>query len=410
MKRKSCIQGLKLSIVSSLFASAVVSGAHADEATVSSGTRFFETQSTSVLRSKTCNFRDQGDVISKTSFSIFEPKSQASNAKLDYSVLDGALREAVVKMGPSLRVRAPRKKHGGIGSRIVRGHKSPYRLEGSRVTFSYLPDKYTETLTKYRQDLVNIANERDLQSYSKNEQLAYWMNLHNVLVVETVSKNYPVIRPSELVIGEGGDALHDAKLITNCGVPLSLRDIREKIVYQNWSDPVVIYGFFRGDIGGPGIMDFAITGDNVNYVLHLQAFEFITSLRGINTTRFHTNVSYIYEEARPYYFKNWPYEIETHLRQFANEATLRDLDEDLPFRVEKYDTIVADLWGGSRSRGSASVSSTSGSQFGRPPILFERARKIAVLRKRGMLKRSYNVTITDIETVDNSEQVEAKEK
>jgi len=348
--------------------------------------------------------------VAASPYDVFTPKSQTSDAKLDYTVWDTALRESVVKMGPSLRIRAPRNKRGTIGSRIVRGHKSPYRLEGSRITFSYLPERYVEALSAYREDLVQIANEQDLQSFSRKEQLAFWMNLHNVLVVETIAKNYPVKKPSNLVIGPHGERLHEAKLVTIKSVPLSLRDIRENIVYKNWSSPVVIYGFYRGDIGGPGIMDFALTGENVDYVLHLQAFEFITSLRGFNTTRFNRNISELYSEARPYYFQNWPAGVETHLRQFANESTLRDLDKGTPFRVEEYDQVIADLWGGTRIRGSAAVYSRAGANFDRPPILFERRLKINTLRRRGMLKRSYSVTITDIETSDESQSKAISDK
>ena len=406
MKRKSCIQGLKLSIITSLFASAGISGAHADEAVLFSGAQVSEVQGKSVLEAKTNSFSGSDGADSESPYSIFSPKPQTSNARLDYLVWDAALKESVVKMGQSLRIRARKKRHGEygtLGSRLLIGHTSPYRLEGSRITFSYLPDRFIETLSAYREDLVTIANENDLQTYSRKEQLVFWMNLHNVLVIETIAKNYPVQKPSDLAIGPNGASLHDAKLVTINNVPLSLRDIRENIVYKNWPNPVVIYGFYRGDIGGPGIMDYAFTSNNIDYVLHLQAFEFITSLRGINYTKFNRNISALYAEARPYYFQDWPGGVEAHLRQFADKKTLKALDKETPFTVEEYDKTIADLWGGTRRRGSASVSSDDGSQFSPPPILYERRAKIRTMRRKGMLKRSYSVTITDIETTDNSE-------
>ena len=50
--------------------------------------------------------------------------------------------------------------------------------------------------------------------------------------------------------------------------------------------------------------------------------------------------------------------------------------------------------------GSASVTNLRNA-VGTPPILFERTKKIEELKVKGLLKRSYNVTIEDIETEDN---------
>jgi len=340
---------------------------------------------------------------SRSIYSVFAPKTQTSNIILDYGVWDHVLKRSVLSMGPSLRVRAPKRKASiTLNSRIIKGHKSPYRLEGSRVTFSYMSRENIEIITQYRKDLVAIANERDLQSLGKKEQLAFWINLHNVLLIENIAENYPVKRPSLLEIGPNGESLNTAKLVTIRGVPLSLRDIRENIVYRYWENPIVMYGFFRGDIGGPSIRNYAFTGKNINYVLNLQAFEFVTSLRGFNTAFSKRSVSKIYEEARPYYFRNWPADLEAHLRRFADENTLRDLGKDMPFQVEKYDYIVADLWGGNLSKGSGAgytVDRNGKIQgFGNSPLIYEREKKIWALHRKGLLKRSYTVTITDIDT------------
>jgi Protein of unknown function, DUF547 len=357
------------------------------------------------------NIAPKPDLNTRTIYSVFAPKPQTSDTKLDYTVWDAALQDSVVKMGPSLRSRAPKKKASILNnSRIVKGHKSPYRLEGSRVTFSYMPDKYIDTLTTYRKDLVSIANEQDLQTYSKKEQLAFWMNLHNVLLIENIAKEYPVRKPSRLKIGANGEKLHEAKLVVIQGVPLSLRDIRENIVYRNWSNPLVMYGFFRGDIGGPGIMNYAITSDNISYVLNLQAYEFVNSLRGFNAIFSTRNVSQIFQEAAPYYFENWPIDVERHIRQFADGKTLSDIEKNLPFKVAEYDQTVADLWGGTMSR--QSNPGVSYDRYGNiqasnvPPIMYERARKIRQLRRKGLLKRNYTVTITDIDTTDPADPLE----
>ena len=278
-------------------------------------------------------------------FQIFTPKAQTNSSIISYRVWDSALENIVLRMGQSIRKRE-RRPSAQVGTRVVMGHKSAYRLEGSRVTFSYLNDEYKTGLTEYRKDLERVANDVDITTLSRNEQLAFWYNLHNVTLIEQIALNYPVRQPSKLRVGPNKVLLDEAKLLTIRGVSLSLRDIRENIVYANWSNPKVMYGFFRGNIGGPALQNYAITGDNVTYILDLQADEFVNSLRGFHESRSALKVSTLYEEARPYYFSNWPADLKTHLRVHASPEVLEELAADKPVVFDRYDPVVADLQAG----------------------------------------------------------------
>jgi len=345
----------------------------------------------------------QKSARSQDIFEAFAPKTQTLSTSFDYTAWDNALSDSVVQMGPSLRKFATRQPRPSLGSRItVKSRNSPYRLEGSRFTFFYISDSYVATLKEYKQDLLRLANEHDIQSFSRNEQLAFWINLHNVVLIEAIASKHPTKNPSALVFGLEALPLHDAKLMTIKNIPLSLRNIRENIVYENWDSPDVIYGFFRGDIGGPGLMPFAVTGENVKYVLATLGFEYTTSLRGFHTTKKERKVSQLYHEARPYYFSNWPQDIETHLKgYFQDHYLLNQVQQDKPISFIEYETVIADLWGGNNYLGSASVTNTSGFVT-TPPILFERAKKIKELGVKGLLKRNYSVIIEDIKTENKS--------
>ncbi len=340
-----------------------------------------------------------------TTYQKFAPKPQTNFATIDYEVWDLALENIVLRLGNSIRVRA-RKPDPVVGTRIVKGHKTAYRLEGSRVTFSYLNDEYREGLTAYRKDLEQLANDVDISRLSRNEQLAFWFNLHNATLIEQVAINYPVRRPEKLLVGAAKQPLNEAKLLNIRGVSSSLRDIRENIVFPNWSDPDVIYGFFRGNIGGPALQNYAFTGYNVNFILDVQANEFINSLRGVNATQRATRVSTLYEEARPYYFTNWPVDLKAHLKKFANPDVLEIIQRDKPVEFDRYDPIVADLLGGD-TPSLASLTLLVNSQTAKSSVSPEVARllreldsKTTIMRKRGMLSNKGTVTIEDIETID----------
>ena len=338
-------------------------------------------------------------------FAIFKPKTATKSSVIDYEVWDMALENIVLGLGPSTRRRESRPS-AEVGTRIVKGHKSGYRLEGSRVTFSYLNDDYRKSLTDYRKDLESIGNRVEISSLRRNEQLAYWLNLHNVTLIEQIALNYPVRQPEKLRVGPNNEPLNEAKLLNIRGVSLSLRDIRENIVYPNWQNPNVIYGFFRGNIGSPSLQRYAYTGSNVNAVLNIQGGEFVNSLRGFHESRKALKVSTLYDEARPYYFQNWSTDLKQHLRKHANPNVLKELDSDKPITLDRYDPVVADLLAGDRpSTANLNVSSNGRTNTGRVSpevarLLRELNTKTEILRERGMLTKRGTVTIEDLETIE----------
>ena len=121
-------------------------------------------------------------------FARFVPNGQPSATRLDYSLWNEALNFFVFSMGASLRERAP-SVQPNLGTRRVYGHTSGYRLEANRVTFSYLEDDVIQSLAEYRRDLELTADEIDIASLARNEQLAFWINLHNVAIIEQIAKN-----------------------------------------------------------------------------------------------------------------------------------------------------------------------------------------------------------------------------
>jgi hypothetical protein len=332
------------------------------------------------------------------------PQIETSNTRLNYDVLDDALGGTVIRLGPSTR-RHMGRPNPQVGSRQVTGHTSAYRLEGSRVSFSFFNEEYLTELTDYRKDLERIGTQIDLIHMSRDEQLAYWLNLHNVAMIEQVSNQYPTKYPSELEIG--GVNIDDAKILNIKGVALSLRDIREGIVYPNWTNPNVIYGFFRGDIGSPGLQNYAYTGTNVNELLKIQAVEFVNSLRGFKLTSRNRNVSKLYDEAKRFYFPNWEADITSHLLKHARDDVAEDIRKNRPYKVDRYDRVVADLVGGSRPRiagfniDQPGTLATADLPYEVLQLLRELDTKTRVLRRRKLIGTGRGtVTIEDIETID----------
>jgi hypothetical protein len=286
-----------------------------------------------------------GAVATSADFARFTPKADATQTSLDYAVWDDALRYMVFRMGRSSREAAPSVEVGLTG-RIKRGHQSRYRLEGNRVIFDFLERDIIDSLTAYKKDLESVADQVDIASLPRNEQLAYWINLHNAAVIEQLAQQYPVRSPSLPKFGAEEVPLDDAKVIIVNGVAMSPKDIRTKIVYPNWSDPKVIYGFFRGEIGGPQIAGEAFTSRNVSRLLADNARDLINSLRGVEKIGDTMHVSKIYEEARPFYFPNWEADLRAHLGKYAREDVTDILAKTGRSEATLYETDISDLSAG----------------------------------------------------------------
>ena len=69
-------------------------------------------------------------------YSTFTPSDAPNKDKIDYSIWDEAMKNLVVSMGPSLRQSAGTPPPS-FGTRRIYGHQSRFRLEGTRLMFSF---------------------------------------------------------------------------------------------------------------------------------------------------------------------------------------------------------------------------------------------------------------------------------
>lgn len=346
---------------------------------------------------------------SGATLSAFNPRP-SKKTRIDYTVWDQLLKDMVFYTGPSLRERASRPR-AIVGTRFVHGHTSPYRLEGNKIVFEKLNDEFKSFIDEYVVDLVAVGNRIDIPALARDEQLSYWMNLHNALVIQAIAEGYPTQTPSRLK-GPDGERFHDSKRVEIDGVKLSLRNIREDIVYRNWSDPLVIYGFFHGDIGSPSIQRAAFSGGTLEQTLKYSAYEFANSLRAFNTRREKPRVSRHYEDAAPFFFVDFDNDVRSHLEKYMKPAVLAELRQaSSPLEIMPYESVIADLTAGdgdrqpisrvTQLRGMGTGSSRPGSPLDR--ALREQAEKFNKIRKRGLFG---TVVIEDIQTEDNSDYID----
>lgn len=355
----------------------------------------------------------------KADFWRFKPRP-SNNKALDYAVWSQLLEGSVVNVGPSTRERPQKSTYQqpgkdyvsssvGGGTKIKRGvgHTSAYRLEGNKVIFSEFSPAWRKAIHQYRLDLEQTGNEVGLTRLPRNEQLAFWLNLHNAVIIDTMSQNYPFKRPEDLMLKSTGEPLHDAKLVTINGQALSLRDIRENIVYRYWNNPAVIYGFFHGDLSSPSIRKDAFTGQSVAKQLGENGVQFVNSLRGTHPWRgSDMRVAKLYVDVAPWFFKNFDRDLKAHLLRFGSDAVKGEIEAETTFTPNIHQPTIADLIAGEplMSRDTTRLRKEGIPYSNRKQVerfAYELERKFIVLKDQGKIGQG-TVTIEDIPTEDLS--------
>lgn len=329
-------------------------------------------------------------------FAIFRPTNDRMDHTIDYGIWDFALKQLVVEMGPSTRERPVILSNSmtARGSRIRAGHNSRFRVEGSMLGFSLLDRDAIASFTEYRRDLERVANELDIPRLPRNGQLAFWFNLHNVAMVEQMAKNWPFRQTRGLLID--GVPLDEAKVVTIRGVRMSPRDIREKIVYANWRDPRVIYGFWRGEIGSPSIQREAFTALNTDLLLTEEAEYFVNSLRGTEKRGDTLHVSSLYDEVRAFYFPDFDKDVRAHIENFATEEVFEFLGKTTALKANLREWDIADLSGGYRDN-IALEKARPGLSAGAAELIAQRTVKLQrIERRRKKGERTGTVTFTPL--------------
>jgi len=184
-----------------------------------------------------------------TDWAEWNRSDEQNFATIDHGVWDGLLRRYVVE-----------------------GHKSGI----NRFRYGEVTPADQGALDGYILGLAKL----DPRTYSRAEQLAYWINLYNALTVQLILDRFPITDISRVRID--GVEPWIAKLVTVAGRPLSLDDIEHRILMPIWKDHRVLFGLACAGLGCPDIQPRACTGPNSRELLTSAGRKFVNSDRGMS--------------------------------------------------------------------------------------------------------------------------------
>ena len=138
-------------------------------------------------------------------------------------------------------------------------------------------------LQQLRQRLATV----DVSSLSRDQQLAFWINLYNVNVAAIVAEKYPVKSIRDLSTDPIRRLnIFDKKLVPFGAGKISLNNVEHERIRKGFKDPRIHFAINCAAASCPPIRaKGAYTGANINAQLDEQTREFLNGPHGVTVTR-----------------------------------------------------------------------------------------------------------------------------
>jgi hypothetical protein len=317
---------------------------------------------------------------------------------MDFSIVDQLLNAGVMNMGPSTRAYA-RKTLPSTGTRFTQTIDRATENEANRFFYENLK-KDQEKILKLRKELEAIPSFTPLNQYTKEAQLAYWLNLYNVSLINELAVIYPLNNLKPVLTGE--ESILDKKTLSVENVQLSLNDIHYRVLPILYPDSkLYIYGLHQGIKGSPNIRTKAFTARKVKQKLKENAQEFVNSNRGtqFNGGKDVVRVSSFYKRNSPL-FPDFNKGLKSHLLQFADKSIQELIKNATSFKANISNWRINDFYGSIRRRDiGLYVNSGEGNRFtsGNKLSPGQQTQLTLLMRVRAMNFGGGSVTVTDLD-------------
>lgn len=140
------------------------------------------------------------------------------------------------------------------------------------VAFQSMDLSAREVLDAYIERMQRIP----VSKLNRDEQLAYWLNLHNALTIKILAED----KGKRPIDGYRGFPHSDGKafakpIVTVEGVKLSVDQIVNDVIRAEFKDPTALYGLFTGAKGSAPLLEVPYKGAELRQQLAAQAAAFV---------------------------------------------------------------------------------------------------------------------------------------
>ncbi|EEE38343.1 hypothetical protein RKLH11_2185 [Rhodobacteraceae bacterium KLH11] len=147
----------------------------------------------------------------------------------------------------------------------------------NRVAYGQVSAADRAQLDQYLEQLQSVDPAR----LTRDQQLAYWINLYNALTVDLILENYPVASIRDITDGVFSFGPWDRPLAQVAGQSLTLNDIEHHIIRPTFDEPRIHYALNCAAVGCPNLMDRAWQAETLERDLAAAEHGYINDPRGV---------------------------------------------------------------------------------------------------------------------------------
>jgi hypothetical protein len=125
---------------------------------------------------------------------------------------------------------------------------------------------------KFEQYLSLIKNSHPNKQWSKDEQMAYWINAYNAFTVKLILDNWPVKNIKNI---GGAKSPWDIEFIKIKDKTYTLNAIEHEILRKDFNDPRIHFAVNCASISCPKLLNEAYTAEKLDQQLTARAKDFI---------------------------------------------------------------------------------------------------------------------------------------
>jgi len=149
--------------------------------------------------------------------------------------------------------------------------------DNHQVLFKYKKLKDSESkLDAYLNELESI-NKTEFDKFSREEQLAFWLNAYNAYTIKIILNHYPVKSIKDIESGLFSSGPWKMKFIPLFGKKMSLDDIEHETIRKNFDEPRIHFAVNCASIGCPSLLQETFTAAKLEVQLEKAAHHFLTN-------------------------------------------------------------------------------------------------------------------------------------
>ncbi len=192
-------------------------------------------------------------------------------------------------------------------------------VKGGLVDYSGLKSD-PKDLNQYLEQTASISKET-FDGWSKNEQLAFLINLYNAQTLDLIADNYPVKSIKD--IASDSDGPWEQPIVPLFGEKITLNTLENEIIRKNYPEPRIHFALICAAMGCPDLMNTPYQPKTLDKQLDQQTKVFLLDpeKNSIDTNQEILMLSPIFDWYQEDFIKQSGSVIEFVNPYFGNEAT-----------------------------------------------------------------------------------------